>query len=85
MLQYLESHKTGIDAGLSKAISTKAHYFYETLTDVVYVQTTSMYSPDASPLMPLVKPDGSYFTRQEWLDTKLANEISKLRIECEIV
>ena len=72
MLEYITSDSTGVLSYKKPEVLTaqKAHYFRETATDVVYMQTTSHYSPDASPLMPLVKPDGTFLTYQEWNDAE---------------
>ena len=66
MLKYLGTFETG--APTNKNTITSTHYFFESSTGVVYMQCAYAHNLNLrNRLVPLVKPDGTYLTRRDWL------------------
>ena len=66
MLKFLKTYDTGVHRTNLRSIIA-VNYYYETLTDVVYMQ--GEYEGNfvhTVSLTPLIKPDGTYFTYSEW-------------------
>lgn len=68
MLIYIDTYKTGADESCHTI--TETHYFYESITGIMYIQCAYPHNLSLrDPAIPLVKPDGTYLTHQEWLAT----------------
>ena len=66
MLKYLGTFETG--APTQEHTITSTHYFYESTTDVVYMQCAYDHNLNLrNKLIPLINPDGTYLTHQDWL------------------
>ena len=83
MLKYLKTCATGVHRTNLRAIIA-VNYYYETLTDVVYMQGEyegNFVHTDS--LTPMIKPDGTYFTYAEWCASE-ENEAPQDRLRGEL-